>query len=324
MSRRPIHERSEAPAANGRPVPELSVIVTLRDKEASLEQLYRRAVAALAPLGRHFELIFVDDGSQDGTFAVLERLYAADSRMRAVRLKRSFGRHLAMHAGLTRAAGRIVVTIEAGQQSSPEEIPRLVAALAGGVDVASGTRTSKAGSRARTFRSGLIDRLLRRLTGVAISDFGCTFNAYRREALQPLLGAIGRHQFTKALVLSSGASVVEVEVTNSPHSGPSGDSPPHLIRLGLHALVDFWPQPIQTVGTALGVLCTLAATAVGLYGIAFWIAESDFPGPLLAGGGLLAILAVQGFILALIGEYLARIQRDVEQQPIYTIDTELG
>jgi glycosyltransferase involved in cell wall biosynthesis len=309
---------------NRRPVPELSVIVTLCNGGSSLEELYRRAVSALEPLARPFELIFVDDGSQDGTFALLERLHAADRRVRAVRLKRSVGQQLAMHAGFTRAAGEVIVTITADLQNAPEEIPGLVAAVDSGVDVASGTRTSTTDAGRRTFLSRLIDRLLRSWTGVPIADFGCPFNAYRREALVPVLGAIGQHRFVKALVLSSGASVAEVEVTHNSSASASSESPLHPIRVGLHALVSFWPRPIQTIAIALGVVCSLAATAVGVYGIVFWIVESDFPGPLLAGGGLLAILAVQGYILALIGEYLARIQRDVEGRPLYTIDTELG
>jgi undecaprenyl-phosphate 4-deoxy-4-formamido-L-arabinose transferase len=313
-----------ARSRNGRVVPELSVVVTLDNEAVSLEEFYRRAVLVLEPLGMPFELIFVDDGSLDGTFALLERLHAADGRVRVLRLKRNFGQHAAMHAGLTRAAGSVVVTMGGDLQNPPEDIPRLVAALECGFDVASGLSASRSEPWRREFASRLINSLLRRLTGVAISDFGCAFNAYRREAFVPLLGAIGKQQFTKALVLSSGASVVEIDVGDRPPDGAWRSSPLSLIRIALHVVVALWPRPIQVIGIGLGLLCTLAATAVGVYGIAFWVVESDFPGPLLAGGALLAILGVQGFILALIGEYLARIQRDVEGIPLYTIDTELG
>jgi hypothetical protein len=120
------------------------------------------------------------------------------------------------------------------------------------------------------------------------------------------------------------AKDIAAEVANYRYGAGTPNESRHPLLLALYAVVSFWPQPIQAIAIALGVVCTLAATAVGAYGIAFWIVESDFPGPLLAGGGLLAILAVQGFILALIGEYLARIRRDVEGRPIYTIDVELG
>ena len=125
--------------------------------------------------------IFVDDGSTDGTFAELERLHAADPRVRAVRFKRNFGQHPAMHAGLARARGEIVVTMDGDLQNVPEDIPKLVAAVDGGADVASGRRAARHDSWGRTLPSRLINGMLRRFTGSTISDFGCAFNAYRRE-----------------------------------------------------------------------------------------------------------------------------------------------
>jgi polyisoprenyl-phosphate glycosyltransferase len=171
--------------------------------------------------------------------------------------------------------------------------------------------------------SMLVNGMLRRFTGVAISDFGCAFNAYRRSALEPALGAIGRQKFTKALVLSTGASVTEVDVQHAPREGRSRYSPLRLTRMALHVLAGFWPQPIQWIGLALGTVCTLAALILGVYGVVYWIVESNFPGPLLGGVGVIFVLGVQGFILALIGEYLGRIQRDVEGRPLYTIEREL-
>jgi peptidoglycan/LPS O-acetylase OafA/YrhL len=165
--------------------------------------------------------------------------------------------------------------------------------------------------------------MLRRFTGVAISDFGCAFNAYRRSAVEPMLGSIGKQKFTKALVLSGGASVVEVPVAHAPRTGPSRYSPLRLTRLALHVLAGFWPQPIQWIGVALGGVCSLLALALGIYGIVFWVDESNFPGPLFGGVAVLFVLGIQGFILALVGEYLGRIQRDVEGRPLYTIDREL-
>src|SRR5436190_9379459 len=112
------------------PAPEISLVVTLLNEVGTVDELYRRTVAALA--GREFELLFVDDGSTDGTFERLELLHAADRRVRAVRFKRNFGQHPAMHAGLSRARGGIVVTMDGDLQNEPEDIPRLVAAGEGG------------------------------------------------------------------------------------------------------------------------------------------------------------------------------------------------
>ena len=305
------------------PGPQLSVVDTLYNEAGSLDELYRRTVATLDPLGIPFELIFVDDGSTDGTFAALERLHALDGRIRAVRFKRNFGQHPAMHAGLVRARGDIVVTMDGDLQNEPEDIPKLVAAVEAGNDVASGRRAARRDSWGRTLPSRVINGMLRRFTGVRISDFGCAFNAYRREVVVPMLGAIGKQKLTKALVLSGGASVVEVDVGHAERAGASRYSPLRLTRLALHVLAGFWPQPIQVIGVTLGAVCTLGAIALGAYGTAFWIEESNFPGPLFGGVAILVVLGIQGFILALIGEYLGRIQRDVEGRPLYTIDKEI-
>ena len=303
---------------------DISVVVTLFNEAATVEQLHRRATTALAPLGRPYELVFVDDGSTDGSFAAVERLHAADPHVRGVRLKRNSGQHPAMHAGLARARGEIIVTMDGDLQNLPEEIPKLVAALEqAGVDVASGRRAARRDSWGRTLPSRVINGMLRRFTGVAITDFGCAFNAYRRDAIIPLLGSIGKQKFTKALVLASGATVVEVAVGHAARAGASRYTPLRLVRLAAHVLVGFWPQPIQWVGVWLGGLCTLGGVALGCYGVVYWIDRANFPGPLFGGVAVLLILGIQGFLLALVGEYLGRIRRDVEGRPLYLIDREL-
>jgi undecaprenyl-phosphate 4-deoxy-4-formamido-L-arabinose transferase len=303
------------------PDPDVSVVVTLLNEQGSVEELYRRTVSALD--GRPFEVIFVDDGSTDGTWAAVERLGAGDSRVRGVRFKRNFGQHPAMHAGLARARGDVVVTMDGDLQNEPEDIPRLIAAVEDGADVASGRRVGRKDPWGRTLPSRVINGMLRRFTRVEISDFGCAFNAYRRAVVEPVLPAIGKQKFTKALVLSGGASVVEVDIGHAARAGRSSYSPLRLLRLALHVLAGFWPQPIQWIGMGLGIVCTLLATGLGAYGIWFWIDRSNFPGPLLGGVAVLFVLGIQGFILALVGEYLGRIQREVEGRPLYTIDREL-
>jgi undecaprenyl-phosphate 4-deoxy-4-formamido-L-arabinose transferase len=311
------------PADEAAPAPDLTIIVPVYNEADTIGELYGRTTAALDPGPRSYELVFVDDGSSDGTFAELERLHASDPRVRAVRFKRNFGQHPAMHAGFARARGDVVVTMDGDLQNAPEDIPRLVEAVEAGADVASGRRAARHDSWGRTLPSRLINGMLRRFTGVSISDFGCAFNAYRRTAVEPMLGAIGKQKFTKALVLSGGATVVEVDVAHAPRAGHSRYSPLRLTRLALHVLAGFWPQPIQWIGIALGILCTLLATGLGIYGVEYWITQSDFPGPLLGGVAVLFVLGIQGFILALVGEYLGRIQREVEGRPIYAIEREL-
>jgi undecaprenyl-phosphate 4-deoxy-4-formamido-L-arabinose transferase len=312
-----------APRLAEAPLPVVSLVVPVYNEEATLEEVCSRALAALEGLGKPYELIVVDDGSRDGTWAIVERLVAADPAVHAVRLKRNFGQHPAMHAGLSRAQGDIVVTMDADLQNVPEDLPKLIAAVEGGADVASGRRRGRDDSWGRTFPSKLVNGMLRRFTGAEIADFGCAFNAYSRSAIEPVLGVIGKQKFTKALVLSAGASVVEVDLSHQARADGSRYSPFRLIRLALHVLAGFWPQPIQWAGVLIGAVCGLLTVAVGIWGIVAWVVNGDFPGLLFLGGLVLGVLAVQGFILALVGEYLGRIQRDVEGRPLYTIDREL-
>src|SRR5262245_9094094 len=309
------------PVDSTAPQPEVSVVVTVFDEAGSLDELYRRATAALE--GRDYELIFVDDGSTDGSFGLVERFHDADEHVHGVRLKRNFGQHPAMHAGLVRARGEIVVTMDSDLQNPPEDLPKLIEAVESGFDVASGRRVARRDSWGRTLPSRLINGMLRRFTRVDISDFGCAFNAYRREAVEPVLGAIGKQKFTKALVLSTGASVVEVDVGHAARAGASRYSPLRLVSTALAVLAGFWPQPIQWIGLVLGTISTLLALALGCWGIVYWIDHSNFPGPLFGGVAVLFVLGVQGFILALVGEYLGRIQRDVSGRPLYTVEREL-
>jgi undecaprenyl-phosphate 4-deoxy-4-formamido-L-arabinose transferase len=299
---------------------DVSVVVTMLNEEGAVDELYRRIAASLQ--GRDWEVIFIDDGSTDNTFARLHRLHDSDPRVRVVRFKRNFGQHPAMHAGLARARGARIVTMDGDLQNEPEDIPNLLAAL-DRADVASGRRIARRDSPGRTLPSRVINGLLRRFTGVSISDFGCAFNGYRREAIEPMLGAIGRQKFTKALVLSSGVSVEEVDVSHAAAASGSRYSPLRLIRLALHVVAGFWPQPVQWIGVTLGLVCSFAAAALGVYGLVYWIVNSNFPGPLFAGAGIVLVLGIQGFVLALIGESLGRVQRDVEGRPLYTIEEEL-
>ena len=209
------------PTFDAEPTPLVSLVVPVYNEERTISEVYRQASEALDALDRPYELIFVDDGSRDGTWRELERLHEDDPHVRAVRFKRNFGQHPAMHAGLVRAQGDIVVTMDGDLQNAPSDLPKLIEAVESGTDVASGRRHGRADSWGRTFPSRLINGMLRRFTRADISDFGCAFNAYRREAILPVLGSIGKQKFTKALVLSAGASYVEVDLEHRAREGRS-------------------------------------------------------------------------------------------------------
>jgi glycosyltransferase involved in cell wall biosynthesis len=300
--------------------PDVSVVVTIYNEAATVDDLAKRLRASLDAFNRPWEVVFVDDGSSDGSRGKLREVHERDPRMRVVLLKRNVGQHPAMAAGMQASRADIVVTMDGDLQNDPSDIPKLVQALEHeGVEVASGRRSQRADAlMGRQLPSRAINAMLRRLTRVEISDYGCAFNAYRRAAFEPVLHVIGRQKFTKALVLSTGAPVVEVDLANHP-SEHSKYSRIRLIRLALHVLTGFWPQPIQWAGLVLGLVCGVTSLAVASYGVAFWVIESNFPGLLFLASLVLGVLAVQGLILALLGEYVIRIQRDVERRPLYVI-----
>ena len=187
-----------------------------------------------------------------------------------------------------------------------------------------GRRTARRDSWGRTLPSRVINGMLRRFTGVDISDFGCAFNAYRRSAIEPMLGAIGKQKFTKALVLSGGASVVGGRRLARAADGPvallaaAADAAGAARARGLLAAAD----PVDR-DRARRPVHDGGASRSGSTASCYWIGKSNFPGPLFGGVGVIFVLGMQGFILALVGEYLGRIQRDVEGRPLYTIDREL-
>ena len=323
MASDPVLAGRADPAAAA--TPDVTVVVPVLNEEATLQPLYDGVAATLDAAGIAAELIFVDDGSTDGTFGILERLHAADPRVRVVSFKRNFGQHPAMHAGIARARGRIVVTMDGDLQNQPADITRLIAAVDAGADVASGRRvTRKDPICLRRLPSLVINKLLARLTGAQVADFGCAFNAYRRDALEPVMHRIGRQKFTKALVCSTGARVTEVDLDHRARADRSRYGVVSLVKLALHVLTGFWAQLVQWLGTILGVLGILTSLGVGLWGVVYWIRNDNFPGPLLLGGLVLFVLGLQGFLMAVVGENLQRIQRDVEGRPLYYIERELG
>ncbi len=157
-----------------------------------------------------------------------------------------------------------------------------------------------------------------------ITDFGCAFNAYRRDAIEPVMHRIGRQKFTKALVCTTGARVTEVELGHAARQGHSRYGAFKLVKLALHVLTGFWAQMVQWVGAVLAIGGILTSVVVGSWGLVYWVRHGNFPGPLLLGGLVLFVLGLQGFLMAVLGEHLSRIQRDIEQRPIYFIDREIG
>ena len=193
-----------------------SVVIPVKDEAESLPELVRRLLAVAATLPTDaFEIVLVDDGSTDGSWAVIREL-SADPRVRGLRLRRNFGKAAALQAGITAATGAVVVTMDADLQDDPEELPRFLDALAGPVDVVSGWKRVRHDPWHKTLPSRLFNAVTARVSGVPLHDFNCGFKAYRREVFRDLNLYGELHRFVPVLAHDRGFRIAELEVRHHP------------------------------------------------------------------------------------------------------------
>jgi glycosyltransferase involved in cell wall biosynthesis len=193
--------------------PALTVVIPAYDEEANVEPCYQELVSVLEAHGQPFEVVFVDDGSTDGTGSVLRRLARADARVRVLRFRRNAGQTAALDAGFRAARGAIVVTMDADLQNDPHDIPKLLAALPG-QDAVCGWRVDRHDPWTKRFASRVANAVRDRVTRDGVHDTGCTLKAFRREALQELHLYRGMHRFLPALLQMEGRRVTEVPVAH--------------------------------------------------------------------------------------------------------------
>jgi glycosyltransferase involved in cell wall biosynthesis len=196
--------------------PRLSIVVPLFNEEENLPPLEAEIAAALAPLGGDHEILYVDDGSTDGSFAALERLAAANPRIRLLRHAKNAGQSAALAAGFRAARGAIVVTLDADLQNDPADIPRLLAKLDEGYDAVSGVRRDRRDSWTRRISSKIANGVRNWATDESVTDVGCSLKAYRREFLRDLPMFSGMHRFLPTLVRWNGARLAELDVHHRP------------------------------------------------------------------------------------------------------------
>ena len=191
----------------------LSVVVPLFNETASLAALVDQLLAALRPLNLPFELVLVDDGSRDGTGEALQRLSSEIPELVAVLLRRNYGQTAAMAAGFDASQGQVIVTLDGDLQNDPADIPLLLNKLAEGYDLVSGWRHQRQDGRfSRLLPSLLANRLIARVTGVGLHDYGCSLKAYRREVVEDMNLYGELHRFLPALAFIEGARIAEVKV----------------------------------------------------------------------------------------------------------------
>lgn len=197
------------------PAPALTVVIPAYNERANVEPLYRELVGVLDEIGQPFEILFVDDGSTDGTDEILRGLGAKDTRVRILRFRGNAGQTAALHAGFHAARGAVVVTMDADLQNDPHDIPRLLAALPGW-DAVCGWRVDRRDPWTKRVASRVANRVRERFTRDGVHDTGCTLKAFRREAVQSLYLYRGMHRFLPALLQMEGRRVTEVPVSHRP------------------------------------------------------------------------------------------------------------
>jgi glycosyltransferase involved in cell wall biosynthesis len=288
----------------------LSIVVPLLNEEATLEQLYRELEAALAPTGLDWEVVFVDDGSTDGSYRDLVRLHAAHLNIRVVRLRRNFGKAAALAAGIEVAAGEVVVTMDADLQDDPAEIPNLLAKLDDGYDVVSGWKCDRHDPFVRRFVSRIYNTATRLATGVKLHDMNCGLKAYRAEVFQHVRLYGERHRFVPVLAHHLGFSVAELPVNHRPRmNGHSRFGIERYLRAPFDLLTivfmgRYRHRPLHLFG-GLGVTASVAGAAILIYLTIDKIGGAGIGGrPLLLLGVLLVVVGVQFLSLGLIGEML--------------------
>lgn len=283
----------------------VSVILPVLDECLNLEPLHARLTMALKALGREYEIVYVDDGSTDGSWDVLKRLVASDRAVRLVRLRRNFGQTAALAAGLAHCRHPIVVTLDADLQNDPADIGRLLEVLDRGADVVCGWRRRRNDPwLTRRLPSALANRLIRRLTGVQLHDIGCTLRAYRRDVLADVHLYGDMHRYLPVLVAWVGGRIAEIEVDH--HARAAGKSKYGLLRIfrvlvdliTIKFLGDFAVRP-NTIFGGFGLLSIAAgagALLIVLYRI--WVLGRVEATPMVF---LMVVLFLTGVLSILIG-----------------------
>ena len=288
----------------------ITVVVPLFNEEHTLEALYHEIAAALQSRGEPFEVVFVDDGSTDGSFSSLTRLHDSVANVRVVRFRRNFGKAAALQAGFLHARGDVIVTIDADLQDDPAEIPLLLARLDEGYDLVSGWKSNRRDPFVRRFLSKIFNGLVVLLSGVHLHDVNCGLKAYRADVVQGMRIYGELHRFIPVLAHFRGFRITEVAVNHRPRAhGRSRYGPERYIRAFLDLLtVTFMGRyryrPLHLFGGlgivlgAIGFVVLVYLTSLKLNG------EAIGQRPLLTLGVLFVVVGIQFVSLGLLSELI--------------------
>jgi glycosyltransferase involved in cell wall biosynthesis len=317
--------RSQA-LAGSRPAVELSVVVPVHDEEENVVPLYDAMTTAMTVLARSYEIIVVDDGSRDGTYARLSEFAERDDHLKLIKLRRNFGQTAAMAAGFDHARGGIVIPMDGDLQNDPADIARLLEKLDEGYDVVSGWRQDRQDNALRRLPSRIANWLIGRVTGVRLHDYGCTLKAYRAEVIAETRLYGEMHRFLPALASQTGARIAELPVRHHPRvAGKSKYGLQRTFKVLLDLLtvkfLSVWStKPSYVFGGCGVVLCFVGSLFV------VWTAYERivndvyvYRQPALLVGVFLFTIGFNMILLGLLAELIVRTYHESQSKPTYLI-----
>jgi glycosyltransferase involved in cell wall biosynthesis len=307
--------------------PEISVVVPMRNESLNVAELHAELTAVLGAFGRSYEIIVIDDGSTDDTFAQLASLHRTDPRLRIIRFRRNFGQTAAFAAGFAYARGRYIVTSDGDLQNDPRDIPGMIEVLERGSDIVAGWRQKRKDPFInRRLPSMIANAIISFSTGVKLHDYGCSLKVFRAEVVKPLKLYGEMHRFLPAIASEMGVTIVEKVVNHRQRRhGTSKYGLSRTIRvildlLTVKFLISYSTRPLHIfglLGMAMGSLGTLVCA--WLAWVKFFGHESIANRPLLLFGILLIFIGVQLVTSGLLAEMLARTYHESQDKPTYVI-----
>jgi glycosyltransferase involved in cell wall biosynthesis len=307
---------------------DVSVVIPIHNEEPNLEALYRELTEAFSGWGRSYEIIFIDDGSTDQSFAILERMQLADPRLRVIRFRRNFGQTAAFSAGFAHARGRMIVTSDGDLQNDPRDIPALAKKLEDEqLDIVCGWRRDRKDAFvSRLVPSFFANGLMSWATGVKLHDYGCSLKVFRAEVVKSIKLYGEMHRFIPAIASEQGVAIGEAVVNHRPRlHGKSKYGISRTIRVVLDLLtvkflLSYSTRPLQIFGL-VGLAMSIPGVLIMAYltFIKFAMRESIANRPLLMFGILLVFTGVQLLTLGLMAELLVRTYHESQDKPTYVI-----
>jgi glycosyltransferase involved in cell wall biosynthesis len=304
---------------------ELSVVVPVFNERESVPELYRRLTAALAGVSSSFEIVLVDDGSNDGSWEIIRELAARDSRVKGLSFSRNFGHQMAFTAGLDHADGDAVVIMDADLQDPPELLPELVARWREGYDVVYAVRARRAGETAfKRFTAAAFYRLLRRITHVDIPVDTGDFRLMGRKAVAAFRRMPERHRFTRGMVAWLGFRQIGVSYERAArHAGETKYPLRKMLRLASDGITSFSYIPLQ-LASWLGVAVSASAFVALVAALAVRLGGGRMPAWAIAAAALALLGGVQLLAIGLLGEYVGRVLDEAKRRPLYLVRETVG